>query len=209
MTETMLGLVPTYGPLAVLAATILSCFGVPVPGALVLLAAGSFVASGELGLTAVLFGGLAGAMIGDQAGYWLGAFGGESIVRRMSRRHKLATALGAAKAFAVRWGRLSVFLSRWLVAPLGPPINVVAGLLGMSWLAFSLIGGLGEVVWVCGYVALGYAFSQSIGAISSLLGDLAWLLAAGATTIFLAFRVRAAAHRIFHSRSHASNVPIV
>jgi hypothetical protein len=71
MTETMLGLVPIYGPLAVFAATILSCFGVPVPGALVLLAAGSFVASGELALVAVLFGGLAGAIIGDQAGYLL------------------------------------------------------------------------------------------------------------------------------------------
>ena len=46
MTEAMLGLVPTYGPLAVFVATVLSCFGVPVPGALVLLGAGSFVASG-------------------------------------------------------------------------------------------------------------------------------------------------------------------
>ena len=59
MTEAMLGLVPTYGPLAVFVATVLSCFGVPVPGALVLLAAGSFVASGEMALAAVLFGGLA------------------------------------------------------------------------------------------------------------------------------------------------------
>jgi membrane protein DedA with SNARE-associated domain len=209
MTEAMLGLVPTYGPLAVFAATILSCFGVPIPGALVLLAAGSFVASGEMALTAVLVGGLAGAIIGDQAGYWLGAHGGESIVLRISRRHQLATALGAAKAFAVRWGRLSVFLSRWLVAPLGPPINLVAGPLGMSWLAFSLIGGLGEVVWVCGYVALGYAFSQSIVAISTLLGDLAWFLAAGGTAVLLALRVRAAAHRAFHSRSHAPNAPTV
>ena len=185
MTEAMLGLVPTYGPLAVFVATVLSCFGVPVPGALVLLAAGSFVASGEMALAAVLFGGLAGAIIGDQAGYWLGAYGGENIVLRLSRRHQFATALGAAKAFTLRWGGLSVFFSRWLVVPLGPPINLVAGLLGMSWLAFSLIGGLGEVVWVCGYIALGYAFSQSIVAISALLGDLAWFLAAGAIAIFL------------------------
>ena len=69
MTETLLGLVPTYGPLAIFAATLLGCFGFPVPGSLVLLAAGSFVASGEMALPAVLFGGLAGAIIGDQAGY--------------------------------------------------------------------------------------------------------------------------------------------
>jgi membrane protein DedA with SNARE-associated domain len=206
MTEAMLGLVPAYGPLAVFVATMLSCFGVPIPGALVLLAAGSFVASGELALVMVLFGGLAGAIIGDQAGYWLGVYGGENAVLRLSRRHQFATALGAAKAFSLRWGRLSVFFSRWLVVPLGPPINLVAGLIGMSWLAFSIIGGLGEVVWVCGYVALGYAFSQSIVAISALLDDLAWFLAATAIAIFLALRVRAAARRAFYPPSHRPTI---
>lgn len=151
MTETLLGLVPTYGPLAVFAVTLLGCFGFPVPGSLVLLAAGSFAASGDVALPAVLVGGLAGAIIGDQAGYWLGAYGGEAIVLRLSRHHQFAT----ARAFTLRWGRLGVFFSRWLVAPLGPPINLVTGLLGMSWLAFSLVGALGEVVWVFGFVALG------------------------------------------------------
>jgi membrane-associated protein len=198
MTETLLELVPTYGPLAVFAATLLGCFGFPIPGSLVLLAAGSFAASGDMALATVLFGGLAGAIIGDQAGYWLGAYGGEAIVQRLSRRPRSAAALGAARAFTLRWGRLGVFLSRWLVAPLGPPINLVTGMLGMSWLAFSLVGALGEVVWVFGFVALGFAFSQSILAISALLGDLAWFLAAGAVAIFLALRIQVAAIRGFH-----------
>jgi membrane-associated protein len=198
MTETLLELVPTYGPLAVFAATLLGCFGFPIPGSVVLLAAGSFAASGEMALATVLVGGLAGAIIGDQAGYWLGAYGGEAIVQRLSRRPRSAAALGAARAFTLRWGRLGVFLSRWLVAPLGPPINLVTGMLGMSWLAFSLVGALGEVVWVFGFVALGFAFSQSILAISALLGDLAWFLAAGAVAIFLALRIQVAAIRGFH-----------
>jgi membrane-associated protein len=198
MTETLLELVPTYGPLAVFAATLLGCFGFPIPGSVVLLAAGSFAASGDMALATVLVGGLAGAIIGDQAGYWLGAYGGEAIVQRLSRRPRSAAALGAARAFTLRWGRLGVFLSRWLVAPLGPPINLVTGMLGMSWLAFSLVGALGEVVWVFGFVALGFAFSQSILAISALLGDLAWFLAAGAVAIFLALRIQVAAIRGFH-----------
>lgn len=105
MTETLLGLVPTFGPLAVFAATLLGCFGFPVPGSLVLLAAGSFVASGEMALAAVLFGGLAGAIIGDQAGYWLGAYGGDAIVQRLSRRHQFAAGLGAARAFTPSLGQ--------------------------------------------------------------------------------------------------------
>ena len=70
----------------------------------------------------------------------------------------------------------------------------------MSWLAFSLVGALGEVVWVFGFVSLGFAFSQSILAISALLGDLAWFLAAGAIAISLALRIRVAAIRVFHPR---------
>ena len=154
----------------------------------------------------MLFGGLAGAIIGDQAGYWLGVYGGESVALRLSRRHQFATALAAAKAFTRRWGGLSVFFSRRLVVPLGPPINLVAGLLGMSWLASSLVGGLGEVAWVCGYIALGYAFSQSIVAISALLGDLAWFLAAVAIAIFSGLRVRAAAHGVFDPWSHRPTI---
>ena len=76
----------------------------------------------------------------------------------------------------------------------------------MSWLAFSLVGALGEVVWVFGYIALGFAFSQSIVAISALLGDLAWFLAAGAIAIFLALRVRVAANRAFHPWSHRPTI---
>ena len=55
-------------------------------------------------------------------------------------------------------------------------------------------------------VALGYAFSQSIVAISALLGDLAWFLAAGAIAIFLGLRVHAAAHRAFHPWSHRPTI---
>ena len=70
----------------------------------------------------------------------------------------------------------------------------------MPWLAFSLVGALGEVVWVFGFVMLGYAFSQSILAISARLGDLAWFLAEGAIAIFLALRVQVAAIRVAHPR---------
>jgi membrane-associated protein len=189
MTEALLALVPTYGPPAVFVAAILSCFGIPVPGTLVLLAAGAFAASGEMSVGKGIIAGLAGAIVGDQAGFWLGALGGDRIVLRLSRGHQGASALGAARDFMLRWGNLSVFISRWLVSPLGPPINLTAGLLGMSWLAFSLVGALGEVVWVCGYVALGYVFSQSVDAIAALLGDLGWLLASGTIASLLALRI--------------------
>lgn len=189
MTEGLLSLVVAYGPVAILGLTALSCLGVPIPGALVLLVTGAFVASGELGVAAVVVSGLAGAVAGDQIGYWLGAIGGDDIVRRLSQRESLAAGMRAARDFSTRWGTTSVFFSRWLIAPLGPPINLLAGALGTPWLTFTAAGVLGEAVWVSGYVALGYLFSQSVLAIGALLGDVAWLLAAGAIAAVLAFRI--------------------
>jgi membrane protein DedA with SNARE-associated domain len=125
----------------------------------------------------------------------LGAFGSDGAVQRLTRRRQVATALEAARVFTLRWGSLGVFVSRWLVAPLGPPINLTAGLLGTPWLAFSIVGALGEVVWVCGYIALGYFFGQSIAAIAALLSDLAWILAAATIAVLLALRIRIVAGR--------------
>jgi membrane protein DedA with SNARE-associated domain len=96
LTEVLLSLVVGYGPAAIFSLTALSCLGLPIPGALVLLAAGAFVASGELGAAAVVASALAGATAGDQTGYWLGVIGGDDIVRRLSGRKSLAAAIGVA-----------------------------------------------------------------------------------------------------------------
>jgi membrane protein DedA with SNARE-associated domain len=77
-----------------------------------------------------------------------------------------------------QYGGVSVFLSRWLVAPLGPYVNYAAGLAGFAWARFAFWGAAGEVVWVTTYVGLGYLFADNIAAISSLLGNLSGFLAA-------------------------------
>lgn len=187
--EAVLELVPIYGAVAIFVLAGLSCLGLPLPGALLLLASGAFVASGDLDLTAVLLAGFAGAVLGDQTGYWLGSLGGAWVQRRLGRGPQGRLRLAQAEAFATRWGAGGVFLSRWLVSPLGPALNLASGILGMNWLRFSAAVLAGEVIWVGGYVALGYAFSGSVVALAGMLGDLAFGLAAGAITLILAMRL--------------------
>lgn len=190
--EAILALVPAYGAAALFVVAALGCFGVPVPGSLALLAAGAFIASGDMDPAPALLAAYAGALAGDQSGYWLGALAGPRIEARLAARASGAAALARARALAARSGAAGVFLSRWLVSPLGPPLNLVAGSLGMRWARYSLAGAAGEAVWVGGYAALGFAFAGSIGAIAALLGDLTWTLAAGAVSVVLGLRLRAA-----------------
>jgi membrane-associated protein len=189
VSEMLLAWVPLYGAPALLVIAALSCLGVPVPGSLALMAGGAIAASGEMALAAVLAAAYAGAILGDQAGYGVGAIGGEPVVARLTRRRGPAEALDAARGFVGRRGMLAVFLSRWLIAPLGPPMNLLAGLIAMPWWRFTLAGAVGEAMWVALHVGIGFAFSGSILALAALLGDLGWMLAAGAVAALLAWRL--------------------
>jgi membrane-associated protein len=189
MTETLLAWVPLWGTPALLVIGALSCFGVPVPGSLALMAGGAIAASGEMALASVLAASFVGAILGDQLGYGLGALGGERAVARLGRRRAFGEALASARSLAERRGMLGVFLSRWLVAPLGPPMNLFAGLIAMPWWRFTLAGTLGEAVWVSLHVGIGFAFSGSILALTALLDDLSWMLAGGAVSSLLAWRL--------------------
>ncbi len=190
-----LALIPAYGGPALFLVAGLSCFGLPIPGSIALLASGAFVAGGDMALSTALVAGFAGAVVGDQAGYWLGAGLGRRAIDALSGRRAMRAALDSAAAFSERRGVLAVFLSRWLVAPLGPAINLVSGTIGMPWLRFSIPGALGEVVWVAVYVGLGAAFSRSVVALAELLGDLTWFLAAGVIAVALLL------HLVSHGRS--------
>jgi membrane protein DedA with SNARE-associated domain len=195
VTEALLGLVPTYGAAFLFAVTFLGCLGVPISGSLALLAAGAFVGSGDIGAVAAVGAGFAGAVGGDQTGYWLGARGGPAA-RRFADRRGAGAALARAEAFASARGASAVFLTRWLLSPLGPATNLASGLIGMPWRRFTLAGASGEAVWVALYIGLGWAFADSIPAIADLAGSFARFLAAGAVTALIALRLaRAVAAR--------------
>jgi hypothetical protein len=97
MTETLFALVPAYGAGIVFAITLISCLGVPVPGSLALLAAGAFAASGDMSISAGITAGFAGAVIGDQLGYGIGARGGR-LAERLTARPGMAALLDQAHA---------------------------------------------------------------------------------------------------------------
>jgi membrane protein DedA with SNARE-associated domain len=72
-----------------------------------------------------------------------------------------------------RWGGLGVFFSTWLVAPLGPWVNLAAGATGMGAVRFTVWDAIGDAIWVAIYVGLGYAFATNIDALSAILGNAA------------------------------------
>ncbi len=174
MSDYLLATLGLYGVPVLFVALLIGSAGVPLPASLLLVAAGSFVEQGELDLWPVLALSAAGAILGDNVGYALGRLGGRRLTRRLGRLVGGEKKIEDAEAWLKRREGVGVFLSRWLLTPLGPVVNLTAGATEYSWPRFLLYDVLGEVLWVALYVLLGKFFSDRVQALSDLLGDLTW-----------------------------------
>jgi membrane-associated protein len=185
MTDWILSAVPTYGPWAVAVVTVLSCLALPVPASLLMLAAGGFAAAGDVVLWQVAGAALAGAVAGDQAGFWAARAGGPALIARVAASGPRAAVVARTRALVATRGLAAVFLSRWLLSALGPYANLVTGATGYGWLPFTVAGAAGEAVWVGVFVGAGYAFGGNLQAATEFAGSIIGFLAAGTVALGL------------------------
>lgn len=185
MTEFFLQSVPVYGVWLILLTTFLSCLALPVPSSLIMLVGGAFIASGDLSAATVVGGAWAGAVAGDQTGFFIGRIGGRHVTEKLGGAEKRKQLLAKADDYLLRWGGLAVFLTRWLLSPFGPYVNFIGGGANFSWPVFSISSALGEATWVSIYVTLGYAFASQISQVSDITGSAIGLIAALAATVVL------------------------
>ena len=176
MTDQLFALLAAYGLPALFIILAVSSAGVPFPITLLLIASGSLVSQGEMAYWPVLVVCSAGAITGDNIGYWVGRSGGRKLVNRVTKRFGGADMIKRAETFTKRWGGVGIFLSRWLVTPLGPWLNLTSGITAYPWPRFLFWDVTGEVLWVVIYVSLVYVFSDRVGALADLLGNLTWVI---------------------------------
>jgi membrane protein DedA with SNARE-associated domain len=176
MSDYLLSTLGVYGLPVLFSILLVGSIGIPMPSSLLLLVAGSFVEQGEMSLWPVLALSAAGAIIGDNLGYSLGRWGGRRLTGRITRLVGGEERLKTAEDWLKRRQGASVFLSRWLLTPLGPVVNIICGATNYSWPRFLLYDVLGEALWVVIYVLLGHFFSDRVQAMSDLLGDFTWMI---------------------------------
>ena len=190
MSETVFTLITSYGVYVIFASAFLSCLMLPLPTSLMMLSGGAFVDSGDLVLWQVIAAAYGGAVIGDQAGYLIGRYGGTPLVERVARSPTRAAALTRARAMVDRYGGLGVFFSTWLTAPLGPWVNLIAGATGLPWQRFTIWDVLGEIIWVSLYVSLGFVFSSQISAVADIMSDVIGLVVAVTLALVMTVWIR-------------------
>ena len=178
MREQLLALVSQYGSPALFAVVLVASLGAPLPIALLLIVTGSLAAQGAINLwTAIGVAGL-GSVLGDLAGYAIGRWGGTPLVDRFCNILGGKEKLNRMEERARDRAGLYIFLTRWLLSPLGPWVNLASGIAQYPWGRFLLWDALGEFFGVALYIYLGQVFSDRVLAVDSMLGDASWGLVA-------------------------------
>jgi len=187
--EQLLAALVMYGLPLLCGATLVASVGAPLPISLLLIAAGSFADHGEMNVPAVIAVATLSAVAGDNFGFAIGRWGGRRLAARVSRWVGGEEKLESAEARARQWGGPGIFLTRWLITPLGPFVNLVSGFAGYPWWRFLLWDFLGELLWVVMYVMVGNVFSHQVEALGSISSNATWAAVALLVSCFIAWKL--------------------
>ena len=190
MHETIAQLVASYGYVFLFALVAVESFGIPLPGETALVTAAAYAALGRLNIMLVITSAAAGAIVGDNGGYWLGRKGGIAFVHRYGRHVGLNDEkLARVHGFFERHGAKTVFIGRF-IALLRSWAAVLAGAGCMPYLRFTTFNVLGGVVWATVFGTLGYVFGHNLPKLERYAGQLTvalvLLLALGVGLVLLA-----------------------
>src|SRR5215216_2363689 len=172
MSDFLLTQIINYGAPILGAIVFISALGAPFPCTLIVVAVGAFCRQGFLVWYTTGLIALACVVLGDSLSYAMGYYAREPVQRRFSNSVKWQKAEG----FFLRWGGMSVFLTRFLITGLAVPVNIIAGTSNISFRRFFLYDLLGEAIWIFGYGGLGYLFGPQWETVGAFLSNMSGLL---------------------------------
>ena len=185
MREQILAALSQFGFPVLFAVVMIASIGVPLPVSVLLIVTGSLVAQGVMPMWLAIAVASIGSVMGDQIGYAIGRWGGAVLVARFGGMLGGPERMAKAEAHVRRWGGPGVFLSRWLVTPLGSVINFTSGIAEYPWMRFLLWDVLGETLGAALYIVLGWIFSDRVMELDAALGDFTWMILALLATVAL------------------------
>jgi len=185
--ETIQEIAHQYGYWTVFLGIMLENAGIPLPGETITLVGGFLAGSGELNYWFVLGCAIAGAVLGDNVGYWIGKKGGWPLLIVLGRVFRITEAqlLEVKDQFSQNAAR-AVFLGRF-IALLRIFAGPMAGIAQMPYPQFLLCNTAGATIWASVMVSLSFFVGELISleqliswvskfAVVALLLVIAWLV---------------------------------
>jgi membrane protein DedA with SNARE-associated domain len=163
-------LIEVYGYLAVFILVGAESLGIPVPGETALILAGAYAGHTHRLSSWVVFAvAAAGAIIGDNIGYWIGHRFGYSLARRYGRHVWInERKLKIARYLFDAHGQKVVFFGRF-VSILRTYAAFLAGSSRMRWSKFLPANAAGGIVWAGVYTFAAYLAGNAITHLSGII----------------------------------------
>jgi len=168
-----------YGYWAVLLFVAVESTGIPFPGETMLLVAAIYAGTTHhLAIPFVVIAAAAGAILGDNLGFWIGREGGYRLLRRHGHIIRLdERKLKLGQYLFRQHGGKVVFFGRFL-AVLRAWAAFLAGTNRMPWGRFLVYNATGGIVWATIFGTAGYVLGDNVHRLTGPVGVVAVALAA-------------------------------
>jgi membrane protein DedA with SNARE-associated domain len=196
-------LIQSYGYYAVFALIALESMGIPLPGETALIAAALYSGTTHhLNIVVLAAVAAAAAVIGDNAGYWIGKTGGQRLAERYGHFVRLDRAkLKVGRYLFARHGVKVVFFGRF-VAVLRTYAAFFAGVSKMRWSRFLVANAAGGLLWASVFAFGAYALGSAASSVGSTITIVGYVLA-GVLTVATIVLLRVSL-RILGQRAEAA-----
>jgi membrane protein DedA with SNARE-associated domain len=156
-------LISTYAYGAVGAIVAMESIGLPAPGEIILIVSAVYASTHhDLNIWGVIAVAAAGAILGDNIGYWLGRTFGYALLLRYGRYIGLSDGkIKLGQYLFLRHGAKVVFFGR-LIAVLRIAAAFLAGVNRMHWRSFFLANAAGGILWATFYGLGAYSFGAAL-----------------------------------------------
>ena len=172
----------------VLAVTVLvASIGLPLPTSFLVLTAGALAGQGDVSISTVIIITAFCASVGDGISYLLGS----AIIRRMRNISFISKERmrKSTKAFEKN-ADAAIFFSRFLLTPLGTPVNVLSAAYNVRFRRFIAIVVCGEFVWGLELGLIGYLIGTYVDELYQLITNLSIALVLLLSVIWLIKKAR-------------------
>ena len=152
----------TYGLILVFVLVAIEGCGIPLPGETALISAAVLAASGRFNIAEVIAVAAAGAIVGDNTGYWIARLGGRTLIDKIPiARTALPKLLPRGEAFFAKHGPKTVVIARF-IAGLRETAAWLAGLSRMRWPVFAMFNATGGILWATTIGLAAYYFGSKV-----------------------------------------------
>ena len=160
--DTLQELARLYGYWAVFLGIAIENTGIPLPGETIVIVGGFLAGSGELDYWLVLGSAIAGAVLGDNFGYWAGRVGGWQLLVKVGSFFRIQEQqLEQARDRYRQNAAQAVFLGRF-VTILRIFAGPLAGITQMPYKQFLLCNFGGAAIWASTIITLAYFLGRVV-----------------------------------------------